>query len=168
VPVTTTIPPVTTTIPPVTTTTSTTTPPAPKIIGSTIVGPLVDSGNINSMHGTRVVTGSAGGTVQSLSVYVDAVVAAPNNKYQVGIYRTDSTGAPSTLVVSSSTGNLTPFSWNTMTITATLQANTQYWLEYNTNGNNNLHYVSAPAFGTWPASVAGSQLKAFSIYATLQ
>jgi hypothetical protein len=120
------------------------------------------------MHGTRVVTGSTGGTVVSLSVYIDAVDASPKNQYQVGIYATDASGAPAGLIVNSNTGNLKPFSWNTMAIGATLKANTQYWLEYNTNGNNNLHYVSAPAFGTWPASVSGSQLRAFSIYATLK
>jgi hypothetical protein len=128
---------------------------------------LLDTNDINSMHGSRVVTGGTGGTVVSISAYVDAVDASPNNQYQVGIYATDATGTPTALIVSSSAGNLTPHSWNTMAIGATLQANTQYWLEYNTNGNNNLHFISAPTFGTWPASVAGSQLKVFSIYATL-
>ena len=77
--------------------------------------------------------GATSVTVNALSVYVGTVDAAPNNQYQVAIY-TDQNGAPGTLVASSTAGTLIPNAWNTLPLVATLQANTSYWLMYNTNG----------------------------------
>ena len=76
-----------------------------------------------------------------------------------------------------------PNAWNTVTITASLAANTKYWLVYNTNGRtdsvNNMFFSSAAAgqtafsnnpvtFGTWPATFPSATLVSarFSLFAT--
>ncbi|MGV9267162.1 Ig-like domain-containing protein [Kitasatospora sp. NPDC003701] len=149
-------------------------------LGSTAVGPSTDSGDSNYLNASRYVTGAAGGTVSSISVHVDAVDAAPNNQFQAAIYR-DNGGSPGALLASSAAATLTAGSWNTVPLTATLTANTAYWLAYNSNGGssavNNLHYSpggtsvygnGGRAFGSWPAdfgAVTSSGLS-FSIYAT--
>lgn len=149
-------------------------------LGSTDIGTAVDSADSGHLNASRYVTGSAGGTVTSLSVYVDAVDAAPANRYQVAVYR-DSGGSPGGLLASSATATLTAHSWNTVPLTAPLAAGTAYWLAYNTNGTtqaaNNLRYspggTSAYAdggqpFGSWPSTVGPVTRSglSFSIYAT--
>ncbi|MFC5641244.1 Ig-like domain-containing protein [Kitasatospora cinereorecta] len=153
---------------------------ATAVLGTNTVGAATDSGDSNYLNASRYVTGAAGGTVTSMSVYVGAVAPAPNNQYQVAIY-TDSAGRPGSLVSSSGAGTLTADSWNTVPLTATLAPNTPYWLAYNSNGNgatvNNLKYASGgtsgystggTAYGTWPSSfgaVSTGSLN-YSIYAT--
>ncbi|MEU1421940.1 Ig-like domain-containing protein [Kitasatospora sp. NPDC005751] len=149
-------------------------------LGSTAVGPSTDSGDSNHLNASRYVTGAAGGTVSSVSVYVGAVDAAPNNRFQAALYR-DNGGSPGALLAGSATATLTADSWNTVPLTADLTANTAYWLAYNSNGGsaavNNLRYSpggtsvygnGGRAFGSWPAdfgAVTSSGLS-FSIYAT--
>lgn len=149
-------------------------------LGKTTVGASTDTHNSNWINASRFTMGTSGGAVSSMSVNVGAVAAAPNNAFQVAIY-TDNNNSPSTLVAQSASGTLTANSWNTIPISATLAANTAYWLAYNTNGTtlsvNNLRYSSggssawtnsSVAFGTWPATF-GTSTKAsltFSIYAT--
>ena len=150
------------------------------VLGNPTPGTVTDSGDSNFINGSRFTMPSTGGTASSVSVYVAAVAAAPNNNYQVAIY-TDSAGRPAGLVASSGTGTLSANAWNTLPLSARLQAGTPYWLMYNTNGTsasvNNMKYASggtdaysqgAIAFGTWPASfgpaVVGGLM--FSIYAT--
>lgn len=150
-------------------------------LGLTSKGSTLDTGDANTMTGSRVTVGSQNVSVISLSVYVGSVSAAPNNQYQVGIY-TDSNGAPSTLVASSSTGTLTPNTWNSRPVSAFLSANTSYWLLYNTSTPsstaNNLFYSAATSnigtyvnqqFGVWPATASSPTLGpwTYSIYATL-
>jgi hypothetical protein len=109
------------------------------------------------------------------------VDAAPHNQYSVAIY-SDNNGAPGALLAQSSTGTLAANSWNTLPISATLQANTAYWLVYNANGSNtsvdDLRYngdsstVGAyldHAFGSWPSNLNGAIRGnwRFSIYATV-
>lgn len=91
----------------------------------------------------RVVTGSTGGTVNSASVFVGAVDAAPNNKYSIAVY-SDSGSAPGILLAQTQVdplanlGILASFSWNTAPFIApvTLLANTPYWFAYETNGTS--------------------------------
>jgi hypothetical protein len=121
-------------------------------------------------------------TVVSLSVHVGGVDNPPNNRFQVAIY-TNSNGAPASLVAKSGTGTLRANSWNTLPLSATLQAGRTYWLVYNTNGTNdlnNLHFIptgtnrsvwtaKGQVFGIWPTSFgpATKWNAIFSIYATL-
>ncbi|MCG6497534.1 Ig-like domain-containing protein [Kitasatospora sp. A2-31] len=149
-------------------------------LGNTAVGPSTDTADSNYLNASRYVTGAAGGTVSSVSVYVGAVDAAPNNRFQVAVYR-DNAGSPGTLLASSASATLAADSWNTVPLTAALSANTAYWLAYNSNGGsaavNNLRYTpggtsvygnGGRAFGSWPADfgAATSGGLSFSIYAT--
>ncbi|WP_405361500.1 Ig-like domain-containing protein [Kitasatospora sp. NBC_00085] len=149
-------------------------------LGSTAVGPSTDSDDSNYLNASRYVTGAAGGTVSSISVYVGAVDAAPDNQFQAAVYR-DNAGSPGALLASSGSATLTADSWNTVPLTAGLSANTPYWLAYNSNGSgaavNNLHYSAGGAsvygnggrsFGSWPADFGASTASglSFSIYAT--
>jgi Tol biopolymer transport system component len=160
-----------------------TTAGAASTIGVTTIGPLLDSGDRNNLNGSKVRT-TAAGQAMSMTVYVgavDAVVA--NTQYQLGIY-TDNGGRPGTLVAVASPGTLAPNAWNTLSITAPLAANTNYWLMFNTNGRsvsvNNMRYAagvpgqgaystSGVPFGTWPTTFPAATLtnNAFSLYATV-
>ena len=148
----------TTTRPPMSTSSATptstlTTTPVTSVLGYTGIGNLVDSGDNQTLDGSRIVTGAQGGTVQSVSVYATNVAAAPANRFQVGIY-TDSGGQPGTLVAASSIGSLVEAGWATAALSATLTPNTAYWLLYNGAGsnysNNYLRYVNGAA--GWGAS----------------
>ncbi|MER6364194.1 Ig-like domain-containing protein [Kitasatospora sp. NPDC001527] len=148
-------------------------------LGSTEPGTATDSADSHHLNASRYVTGSSGGTVSSISVYVDSVDAAPNNRFQTAIYR-DNGGSPGALLASSDTATLTGPGWNSVPVAATLAADTPYWLAYNTNGSgpavNNLRYrpggTSAynggQAFGSWPATAGAVTTAAvsFSIHAT--
>ncbi|MGA5703507.1 Ig-like domain-containing protein [Peterkaempfera bronchialis] len=150
------------------------------VLGGTAPGAQQDTGDANYMNATRYVTGAAGGTVTSMSVYVGAVSPAPNNQFQVAVYG-DNANAPGSLIAKSATGTLTANSWNTVALSAPLRANTAYWLAYNTNATgsstNNLTYgsggrsaygVGGTAFGSWPSSfgTAAYQSVSFAIHAT--
>ncbi len=152
-------------------------PSAPRF-GYDKVGATMDSGDMNYMNGSRFVNGATALSVSQISVYLKTVQAAPANQYQVAIY-TDANGAPGTLVASSTSGTVTANSWNSRPVTATLAANTAYWLVYNTNGDNNMSYDTGSAnqgawssqsrpFGTWPSSFGTSSrwTAKFSIYAS--
>jgi glucose/arabinose dehydrogenase len=140
------------------------------------VGGTLDSGDMNYMNGSRFVNGATALTVNQISVYLKAVQAAAN-QYQVAIY-TDVNGSPGALVAASTSGTLTANSWNSRPVTATLAANTAYWLMYNTNGDNSLSYDAGSAnqgawsqprtFGTWPAAFGTSTrwTAKYSIYAS--
>ena len=121
-------------------------------------------------------------TVSSISAYVSNVDAAPHNQFSLAIY-TNSGGAPGVLLAKTATGTLAANSWNTLPISATLAANTSYWLICNTNGSNsavnNLYYNNDPSnvgaysngsvsFGTWPNSFGAAVLGGwrYSIYVT--
>jgi glucose/arabinose dehydrogenase/PKD repeat protein len=153
------------------------TAPATQPVGYTQPGASLDSGDLNHMNGSRFVTGSDPATVTSMSVYSKGVQAAPANQYQLAVYA-DEGGSPGALIASSTSGTLTADAWNTRPITASLAADTAYWLMYNTNGDNNLSYdtgtadqgawSAATTFGTWPATFGTSSRwnAKFSIYAT--
>ena len=132
------------------------------------------------MNGSRVLTSTQGLTVTSISAYVGAIDASPNNQFSLSIY-SDASGAPSALVAQSAVGTLKASSWNTLAISARLNPNTAHWLFYNTNATrsslNNLRYSTDPGlvgayaprpFGTWPSTYGTATLVAtrYSLYVT--
>jgi hypothetical protein len=147
------------------------------IIGNNAIGPLTDAYDGNYLNGSSFNSGS-GGTLSSMSVHVGAVGAAPNNKFQMAVY--SNVGGPGNLIAATGIGSLTGLAWNTLPITATLAANTTYWLIYNTNASsgslNNMTYkdgglsgYSNPInFGAMPASFGPSSTGSgtFDIYGT--
>ncbi|GFJ89292.1 hypothetical protein Prum_029340 [Phytohabitans rumicis] len=154
----------------------TTATPSGPTLGYNQIGAQVDEGSQNHMNGSRFVTGSTAMSITSMSVYMTTVTS--NNQFQLAIY-TDSSGSPSTLVASSASGTLTANAWNTRPVTATLAANTAYWLMYNTNGDNNMSFdtgstgqgawsTASQTFGTWPSTYGNSAKTTakFSIYAS--
>jgi hypothetical protein len=117
-----------------------------------------------------------------MSTFVGPVDTTPNNQYVFAIYL-DNNGAPGTLVAQSSVGVLAGNALNTLPMTATLSANTAYWLVYNTNastsGLNNLYYNAVgPKVGvywnqtccTLPPAATSPVLGGwqYSIYVTLR
>src|SRR5262249_27603275 len=111
-------------------------------LGNTGIG-VVDGGDSNYVNASRGTVGSSDVVVTPRRVFAGSVDTPRNKRYQVAIY-TDSHGAPRALVVASATGTLSPNAWNTLPVSAVLQANTSYWLVYNTNGRavslNNMYY----------------------------
>ena len=149
-------------------------------LGLTTIGSLQDTGNSNTIDGTKVATGTSSLVVSEIHVYIGNIDAAPNNQFQVAIYN-DSAGKPSTLVASSTSATLLPNSWNVRPLTATLNPSTNYWLMYNSNGttanvnsmkynaNGNSTYITPVTFGSWPTSLAGTTATnaTYSIYAVV-
>ena len=148
--------------------------------GNTAVGSLTDSSDANWLNGSRFTTGSSGGTLTSISVNVGQAGTSPNNQFQAGLY-SDVNGSPGALLARSVSGTLVGNTWNTVPISATIAANTAYWLIYNANGSsstrNNMRYSDGGSsaytnngvtFGTWPASFGSATTVGvtFSIYAT--
>jgi hypothetical protein len=147
-------------------------------LGYTTIGSNTDSDDSNTMNATKFTVGAHDITTTYMSVYVGSIASSPNNKYQVAIY-TDNNGNPNTKVASSAEATLTANSWNTVALTANLNANSTYWLAYNTNGSsssvNNMKYDSgttsqsryaSQTYGTWPSSFGssnGENIK-YSIY----
>lgn len=154
------------------------------VLGLNSKGAALDNDNNNRLHGAKFLTPRAGG-VTNLSVYVGNVDAlTAQRQYQLGIYA-DNAGRPGSLVArTTASGSLTANTWNTLPLSATLQANTNYWLVYNSNGRttsvNGMYYNVGPSgrgvystnpvsFGTWPTTFPASTLTVgiYSIYATL-
>jgi len=158
--------------------TPTSSPTSSGILGFNSIGSIKDDGDANYMNGTKFTMGTTGGNATSMSVYIANIQSSPNNQYQMAIY-TDRNGKPGTLVAKTSSGTLHATSWNTLSITASLNANTPYWLMYNTNASlvnaNNMLYNNALSsigaygkqrFGNWPSVFPGSAIGPwkFSIY----
>jgi hypothetical protein len=155
---------------------------APKTLGYTAVGTIVDSGYFNSIHTWRYVMPNETGTAQSISVYIAGPVSnAPNNQFSVAIYA-DQGGRPGARIAMSAAQAVVGNAWNTVPITATLQANTAYWLAYNTNatttqaqsvrlapGTGEQMGWRSQSFGNWPTqfgAFAGGVPYQGSIYVT--
>ena len=153
---------------------------SPFTFGNTNIGGTNDTGDSNHLNASRFTMGSVDGTVTSMSVYITSPIDnSPNNLYQLAIY-SDSSGVPGTLIAQSSSQTITANTWNTASISASLSANSPYWLVYNSNGSsdtfNNLALSSggsfawkSQSFGAWPNSYSpdGSSSNSASIYATL-
>ena len=151
-------------------------------LGSTAIGTSIDTGDSHFMNGSKVTT-TAAGHLSSMSVYVGAIdTMAANRQYQLAIY-TDNAGRPGTLVAASAAGTLTANAWNTLPVSASVQASTSYWLMFNTNGRtgavNNMRYNSGAAgqggystgsvpYGTWPTTFPAATISNFvySLFAT--
>jgi hypothetical protein len=165
--------------------TVTVTPAAPpNTFGYAVQGATVGTTMSNSVSATRYQMAAKNATVTSMSVFIASPISAsPNNQFQVAIYA-DNNGTPGALIASSVPQTILPDTWNTVSITAPVAANTYYWLAYNTNGlaanTNNLRldtggatssWISAEPFGTWPATygpVGGSGSYSTSMYCTFQ
>jgi hypothetical protein len=115
----------------------------PSFLGLCSPGSVQDTGNGGSPNGSKITTGSKAETVSSICADVVAVAPAPYNHYIVSIYA-DASGTPSTLVAQSVYSTLTGPGWNCAAVTASLAANTTYWLLFNADADgpvyNNLYY----------------------------
>jgi hypothetical protein len=146
----------------------------------------IDSGNALWGVATPCITGSnsSGYTVSSISYWVGTPTST---SFALGVY-SNSSGSPSSLLCSASTGTITPSSgWNSLNISGcpTLSASTTYWIGYVTGSNTieqgtvsgacpgtstdstwtnaALSGVSLPS--TFPANTINS--KCYSLYMTL-
>jgi polyhydroxybutyrate depolymerase len=149
--------------------------------GRTTIGPVMYTGQQNVMSASQVTTGAETGLLNSISVYVGEVHAAPLNHMQVAIYADDGTNAPGNRIANSSTEVLTANSWNVFPMPSiTVAANKNYWLVFNVDGSGTrVPIVSSVArstwrypisYGTWP-SLYGMlsrpvEAKQYSIYMT--
>ena len=141
-----------------------------------------DDGNLIAVGFTT--SSSGGGAISSLSAYIGSTIASsPHNLGQVGIY-SNSSGAPGTLLASSSQLALTANSWNTFPVSYTLAASTTYWFTYWENSASGLNRVGleTPTTGTtldlattafagslpstWPGTALSFGNYDMSIYAT--
>ena len=102
-------------------------------LGYTTIGPNVDGWGDNTMNAQRFTT-TGGGAVTSMSAYVgtDGFGPSPYNQYQFAIYADNGSGtAPGAYLASSAVGTFGGSAgWYSLPITATLSANTTYWLVY--------------------------------------
>ena len=99
---------------------------ASQTFGNATAGSLTDSGDSNYLNGSRFVTGSTGGTLTSMSVYVAAIDAAPNNKTSSPLRR---------LWQQARHSDRQERNWHSggvqleqPAVSATVTANTNYWL----------------------------------------
>ncbi|HYH74456.1 MAG TPA: tail fiber domain-containing protein [Candidatus Saccharimonadales bacterium] len=124
---------------------------------------LDDRNNNNMIVASRATVGAVAGTVNSITIYVANVDAGAN--HAVAAIYNNATNKPGTLLVSSPSQVL-HVGWNTIPITATVAANTTYWVAWQVEGAQTgvsyqegfgtqmTHYFS-PAeghtgYGTWP------------------
>lgn len=141
------------------------TPPPGPTGGYTSQGALLDTGDANYMNGTKFTTNAIGGIATSMSVFVGNVDSGTHNKYQMAIY-TDKSGQPGTLVSKTVAGTLIPLSWNTLPITATLTANSTYWLMYNTNATTSTNYLNNMYFDSGAANIAAYAARTYGTWPT--
>lgn len=141
------------------------TPPPGPTGGYTNQGALLDTGDAGYMNGSKFTTNSSGGVATSMSVFVGNVDTGSHNQYQMAIY-TDNNGTPGILVAKTNTGTLSPITWNTLPITATLQPNTTYWLMYNTNASTSTNYLNNMYFDTGAQNIAAWAKHSFSSWPT--
>jgi hypothetical protein len=150
-------------------------------LGYTTAGGTPSGASNNRMNARKITTTSAGSLV-SVSVYFDNTDASPNNKYQVAVY-SDSSGAPGSLLASSSDNTITPGAWNVAPLSYSLMASKSYWLVVNDNSTSTLlgevafdalgtdNYASvAQTYGTWPGSFGlptTSNTNSESMYGTI-
>ncbi len=144
----------------------------------------LDSGDNNFFTSTKFTTGSHAGTLTSISIYTGAVDPTPaNDKYRLAIYADAGVNHPTTLIAESVEGTLTANTFNTLAVSASLSANTDYWLAYQTittsnpsyndfafaSAGSNQYYAYANPYGPFPgtASTSGSNGSvAMAIYGT--
>jgi polyhydroxybutyrate depolymerase len=129
--------------------------------GSTTIGSVMYTGQQDVLSASQVTTGMEAGRLDSISVYVGEVHAAPLNHMQVAIYADNGANAPGNLIATSSTRVLTANSWNGFPMPATAVAvSSTYWLVFNVDGRNTQVSVTSNVarsawrypitYGTWP------------------
>ncbi len=144
----------------------------------------LDSGDNNYFTSTKFTTGIHPGALTSISIYVGAIDPTPaNDKYRLAIYADGGANHPTTLIAQSAEGTLTASTFNTLSVTASLSANTSYWLAYQTtttsnpgyndfafaSAGTNQYYAYANPYGPFPgtASTGGTNgAVAMAIYGT--
>jgi hypothetical protein len=122
-------------------------------------------GDSNYFTASKFTTGSNPGALTSISIYVNSIdPTAANDKFRLAIYADNGSLYPTTLVAQSSEGTLSPNTFNTLPVTASLSANTTYWLAYQTNGTSvyndfsyasgasNQYYSYSSPYGTFPGT----------------
>lgn len=125
-----------------------------------ITGTSDDFGNQNGMSATQVVSGTTGGGLTKVSLYISAVNAAPLNHGQVAVY-SDVNDSPGAKLVASGSQVLTAKAWNNFPLTGpTVAPSTKFWLVFNVDGGGTKYKLAGsggraawkiPAvFGTWP------------------
>jgi trimeric autotransporter adhesin len=151
--------------------------------GKTSVGGTSDSGYASTLVAAdKITTGAVPATLDSISNYSGAITGGEN--YYMGIY-TDNSGAPDSLIATSSEGTMTANAWNTLAVSASLTANTSYWLAFFVNATSgtlpyqyydaigsNVHvYMSGATFASGLPSTftvsGGPNVDQHSIYATV-
>jgi polyhydroxybutyrate depolymerase len=132
--------------------------------GATTTGSMAYTGQQNVLSGTQVRSGSAAGTLSSISVFVRGVHADPLNHMQVAVYADDGAGAPGGRIAQGSVTTLQANAWNVFPMPgATVAANTKYWLVFNVDGSATAVSIAGAsggrsawrypvAFGVWPAT----------------
>jgi hypothetical protein len=97
----------------------------------TTTGTVQDYLNSCSPTGSQI-TPTVSETISNICAYVGPVDVAPQNQFSVALY-TDASGMPGTVIASSAVGTLTADSWNCLPMSASLAANTSYWLLFWSN-----------------------------------
>lgn len=128
--------------------------------GLTSISGTVNDSNANGMSATQVTTGTTGGQLTKVSLYIGTVNAAPQNHGQVAVY-SDASNLPGAKLIASGSQVLNPKSWNDFPLSGVpLAASTKYWLVINVDGGGTNYKILSSggraawriptAFGTWP------------------
>jgi len=138
-----------------------------------------DTNDGNFFVSTKFTTGTHDGTLTSISVFINAIDSNPgNNKFRVAIYTDAGVNHPTSLIAQSAEGTAVAGTFNTLAVSASLTANTTYWLAYQTNGSNNFNFDSAGSnqyyayanpYGAFPSTAGtggGNGSVALAIYGT--
>jgi hypothetical protein len=127
-------------------------------LGYTSAGPF-DGGGTRGNISAQKETTTAAGTISSVSAYI-GTEASPNNLYQIAIYADNGSGtAPGAYIASTAVSTLSSslIAWYTLPITASLAANTTYWIVYWQNwpgsgGTDNSFTYSSGGGGSFEVS----------------
>ena len=125
-----------------------------------------DTNDSLNLSASKFTTGGTPGTLTSVSVWVNGIdPTAANDKYRLAIYSDNGSDQPVNLIAESAEGTLTASSFNTLTVNASLSANTTYWLAYQTNGSNSTYnnfsyasgstkqlYYKSQSYGVFPST----------------
>ncbi len=132
--------------------------------GRTTIASTSYTGQQNVLSATQVRTGSVAGTLNSISVFVRGVHAAPLNHMQVALYADNGAGAPGSRIAQGTTTTLQANAWNVLAMpNASVAANRSYWLAFNVDGSATQVSIGAVSggrtawrypvsFGVWPTS----------------
>jgi hypothetical protein len=120
-----------------------------------------DWGNQNGMSATQVTSGTTGGGLTRVSLYISAVNAAPLNHGSVAVY-SDVNDLPGAKLAASGSQVLTAKAWNNFAVSGVgIAASTKYWLVFNVDGGNTKYRITSggraawripTTYGVWPDS----------------